>query len=94
MSLNGSTHEHLVALLLEAAHAHHEAYIETDGTDPDWPMWYAGYLHPRLEGFFDEHPTQSRLIQLLVTADDLHATEAPQMEWAEYYADVILERIG
>ena len=94
MTLNGSTHEHLVALLVETGHAHHEAYIENDGADPEWPMWYAGYLQPRLEGFFEEMPTQSRLIQLLVLADDSHASEAPQTDWADHYAGVLLEQLG
>ena len=94
MSLNGSTHEHLVVLLMETAHAHHEAYIETDGADPEWAMWYAAYLQPRLEGFFEDVPTQSRLIQLLVMADDSHASEAPHVDWADYYADVLLERLA
>ena len=30
--------------LKEVAKAHHQAFVETDGEDPDWPIWYAGEL--------------------------------------------------
>jgi hypothetical protein len=29
----------LEALFHEVAKAHHQAYIETDGADPEWPLW-------------------------------------------------------
>ena len=34
----------LKGLLREVGEAHHQAYIETDGADPEWPLWYADYL--------------------------------------------------
>lgn len=34
----------LAVLVNEASHAHHAAYIESDGIDPDWAMYYAGVL--------------------------------------------------
>ena len=30
-------------LFHEVGEAHHQAYIETDGADPEWPLWYADY---------------------------------------------------
>ena len=30
--------DELAALITEAAHAHHAAYIDSDGVDPDWAM--------------------------------------------------------
>ena len=34
----------LEGLFREVGEAHHQAYIETDGADPEWPLWYAEYL--------------------------------------------------
>lgn len=34
----------LASLLRETGQAHHQAYIDTDGDDPEWPRWYAGLL--------------------------------------------------
>src|SRR3712207_8998070 len=35
-------------LFREVGQAHHQAYIETDGADPEWPIWYASFLQERL----------------------------------------------
>ena len=40
----------LEGLFHEVGEAHHRAYIETDGADPEWPLWYADYLQERLGG--------------------------------------------
>lgn len=34
----------VAALLRDTARAHHQAYLESDGDDPDWPSWYADRL--------------------------------------------------
>ena len=38
----------LEELFREVGEAHHQAYIETDGDDPEWPLWYADYLRDKL----------------------------------------------
>src|SRR5215208_7014498 len=38
----------LEGLFHEVGEAPHQAYIETDGADPEWPLWYADYLRERL----------------------------------------------
>jgi len=43
--------ERLAALFKETGDAHHEAFLETDGEDPEWPLWYAKYLQDRLTPF-------------------------------------------
>ena len=40
--------EQIAQLLLQTGQAHHAAYFEADGADPDWPLWYAEYLQKRL----------------------------------------------
>ena len=34
----------VAALLRQTARDHHQAYLATDGADPDWPWWYAEHL--------------------------------------------------
>ena len=79
-------------LLKEAGEAHHQAYIDIDGADPDWPIWYAGYLRDRLAGMLNAHFTQSELVYLLVALDREVQRVAPGADWQAYYARVLLER--
>ena len=82
----------LVALLRESGPAHHHAYIETDGDDPDWPIWYAGYLQERLNALLGTELTKTALIVLLVELDASHRRDDPGAEWPVYYAERILDR--
>ena len=50
----------LEGLFHEVGEAHHRAYIETDGADPEWPLWYADYLRERLEELL-EPPASPRV---------------------------------
>ncbi len=80
----------LADLLAETGRQHHEAFIDTDGADPEWPLWYANYLSGRIDAFVDVPPTTSKLVQCLVNAADAHATEAPDEPWPSFYAEYIL----
>jgi hypothetical protein len=44
MDLAGQLEE----LFRETGEAHHRAYIETDGADPEWPLRYADYLREKI----------------------------------------------
>lgn len=82
----------LVALFKEAAEAHHQAYLATDGVDPDWPSWYAEYLIEPLRQRLSAHFTCSELVYLLVLVDKELQLRAPGANWATYYARFFLER--
>jgi hypothetical protein len=85
--------EQLTALLREAGPAHHKAFSHTSGEDPDWPLWYAGYLHERLTKLLEVGLTKSELTCLLIEADRRHKQEAPHADWASYYADLFLQQL-
>ena len=34
----------LAELIVQTGHHHHQAYLSSDGVDPEWAAWYAGYL--------------------------------------------------
>jgi hypothetical protein len=86
--------QRLTTLFLEAGEAHHRAFIEVDGADPDWPIWYAEYLRDRLAEILDAHFTKSELVYLLVSLDREVQRVAPGANWQSYYARVLLERYG
>ncbi len=76
----------LARLFQETGHAHHQAFIETDGADPEWPIWYAGYLQSKLATIFETEMTKSTLVYLLVRVDKEHVSKAPESDWLTYYA--------
>ena len=79
-------------LLQEAGHAHHEAYIATDGDDPDWPLWYADYLVDKLGILLDATLTRTQIVLLLVELDRLQQTTAPGTNWMRFYAKELVNR--
>jgi hypothetical protein len=79
-------------LIRETGEAHHQAYIETDGADPEWPLWYAGYLQERLGRLLEASFTKSELVYLLIWVANEQPLNAPGADWARYYADFFLQR--
>lgn len=80
------TIQELADLLCETQRAHHQAYIDTDGFDPEWPIWYADYLMPRLRPRLGPDKSKSELIYLLVHLSRIQPAEAPDASWSHYYA--------
>lgn len=83
--------QELAELLVETGQAHHEAYRESDGVDPEWAGWYAPYLQAKLGHRLGRRPTRSELTYLLIKAERAHAALDDGSPWAVYYADVLLE---
>ena len=90
---NTITRDELAELLMEAGHHHHQAYISSEGVDPEWALWYASYLQARLFGRLDPIPTRSSLVHLLVQAalDFVPTAEAPK--WPPVYAEAMLKAL-
>lgn len=85
----------LSELFESTGHAHHAAFIDTDGVDPEWPLWYADYLIEKLpEKIGATNLTKSELIYLLVMADRHLQTYAPGAEWPQFYAKFFIDRYG
>ena len=82
----------LEGLFHEVGEAHHQAYIETDGADPEWPLWYADYLRERLGGLLDASFTKSELVHMLVLVAHEQPLRAPGANWARYYAGFFITR--
>lgn len=80
----------LADLLRQTGKAHHQAFIETDGDDPEWPLWYAEYLEGRLPEHLGRQPTRSEIVYLLLAAVKAQETEGNDDPWPEYYARFLL----
>ena len=76
----------LADLLQETGQAHHQAFIETNGFDPEWALWYADYLEAKIPGHIGREVTRSELIYLLWAAMKAHTDEESAEPWPEYYA--------
>ena len=64
----------------------HQPYIETDGADPEWPLWYADYLRERLGDLLDASFTKSGLVHMLVLVANEQPLRAPGANWTRYFA--------
>jgi hypothetical protein len=85
----------VVELFRQSGAAHSQAFQAVNGEDPEWPMWYAEYLHAGLQLELGVEFTRSELIYLLVRADKEYRQNSPAVEWPEYYADLFqVELIG
>jgi len=80
----------LASLLEQAGQRHHAAYLEADGVDPEWALWYAGYLQAHLWDDAGSVPTRSRLVYLLIDAERTHAAAGSTDAWPRFYARHIL----
>jgi len=84
----------LAAVFRETGEAHHQAFIRTDGEDPEWPLWYAEYLHDRIAKLVGRSFTRSELVYFFVLADKEHTRQSPSPDWPVFYADLFLQRYG
>jgi len=82
--------EDLAALLKQAGERHHEAFHEADGADPEWALWYAGYVQAHLWDRAGRLPSRSELVYLLIAAERTLAASGGDEPWPRAYARCIL----
>jgi glutaredoxin len=90
--MNIDLRKQVIDLFIETGHAHHKAFAETDGADPDWPIWYAGYLQNPLSEVMRTKFTRSQLVYCLMDADFERAASDPCSDWQDFYAGQFIER--
>lgn len=84
--------EKLTDLLQRASDAHHEAFADTDGTDPDWAAWFAGQIAEGFNGLLGSELSEGQIAALLGEAEQEHLMTAPGREWPGYYAEFFIAR--
>ena len=88
----GTKFEELRLLFQDTFSKHHQAYLESDGADPEWPLWYAEHLLVDMGKILNASFTRSELIYLLVLVEKKRTLEAPGADWASYYARFFIDR--
>lgn len=81
-------------LLIETEKEHHQAFIETNGNDPEWPMWYSGYLKEKLAALLNIEITKSELIFLLISAEEKRKKSKTKKSWQKYCSDFLVEKFS
>lgn len=87
---NDSNIEDLASLLTRAGQSHHQAFLETDGADAEWPLWYAEYLEERIGEHLGKRLTRSKLVQCLLNADDEYNANGSAGPWPQFFARYLL----
>jgi hypothetical protein len=80
----------LADLLKETGDAHHAAYEATDGTDPEWAIWYSAHLQTLLGNGLGRPITRSEIVYLLCKAQMAQDADGSQVPWPTYYANLFL----
>ena len=89
--MNDSVRMEVAELLEETRQAHHAAFADSGGDDPDWPVWYAEYAQDLFEQRAGLRFTRAQLIYCLMRAEMEHQARAPDVSWANFYANEIVE---
>ncbi len=81
----------LTALLERTGHAHHEAFIQKDGADDDWALWYADYLQQPLSQLLGTELSRTTIVRCLVHLDEEAAAGRIAGDWKRGYAEHLVE---
>ena len=81
-------------LLSQTGSAHHQAFIEVDGDDPEWPLWYAERLQETLNGLLGSQMTCSEIVYHLVHLDREYMACRPENPWPQHYAEYFVKQVG
>lgn len=83
--------QQLIDLFNQTGQAHHIAFSDADGFDPEWPLWYASFLFDKLPPALKANMTQSEFVYLLIHLNKTQPDEAPDTDWQQYYASYLVQ---
>ncbi len=86
--------EELAQLLMTTGHAHHEAFIATDGFDPDWAIWYANHVVDQVNSLLGTELSRAEFVYELIGLSREQPANAPDVPWPEYYASRLVDQLG
>lgn len=94
--MNPGHRSDLAQLLLQAQQAHQDWLTTQPSTsDPEWPLWYAEFLQPKLPAVLGcARLTRSLLTKLMLDAESEHQAQSPDSPWQDTYAGLLLDRLG
>jgi NAD(P)H-hydrate epimerase len=77
-----------------SGHHRHRAFEDSDGVDPEWPLWYAAWLQAHLWDRAGQVPTRSQLVHWLLSGERDHSQTDGTTPWPEFYAALILGELS
>jgi len=81
----------LTNLFKQVGDAHHHAFADVNGDDPDWPEWYATYLIEKIPAVIGRDLPKADLEDLLRQAHQSYERITPNIPWQEFYAEFFIE---
>ncbi|MBT4879860.1 MAG: hypothetical protein HOI80_01110 [Alphaproteobacteria bacterium] len=85
--------EEVKKILEETGLAHHKAFIEAGGVDPDWSQWYANHALKPLNKALETDFTDQKLAEIFRDAAQDHDEEAPDIPWEVHYSLYLWQHI-
>jgi hypothetical protein len=86
--------DRLEAVLRAAGEAHHAAFADTDGDDPEWALWYARHVIDEVrEALHRPDLPVSRLVWAFVSCDETYSAGQPGLPWYRFYADCFIREL-
>lgn len=76
---------------MDTGQAHHQAFIAADGSDPEWPLWYANYAQAKLNQLLGVSLTQAQIVYELVRLEKEMATAETTDHWTQYYSAALVK---
>jgi glutaredoxin len=82
----------VAALLLEVERMHGTAFPERERSDPDWALFYAQVMKPRIRELLGRESPCVELVRVLLDADEEHEALSPDAPWHGFFAHYLVER--
>jgi glutaredoxin len=82
----------IATLFQDARRAHREQFEGGEQVDPDWPLFYAQHMKPRIAALLGRDSPCVELVRLVLDAEEEHLVRSPATPWHEFYAAYLVER--
>ena len=82
----------LTDLFTKTIKAHHHAYEEVDGFDPQWCEWYADHIRDEFNQAAGKDFTTEQLTQFFIDANKAYLASDQSVKWQVFYAQLAIEK--
>lgn len=86
--------EKITELFISTGKAHHRAFIETDGEDPDRAIWYGKYLEEPLADTLTTKLSPGENSERLTSLDKKFSSLSAPEHWTKIYANALVGAEG
>lgn len=83
----------LTDLFKSAGYVHEQAFLQTNGDDPDWPIWYAEILKDKINNLLDTQFSLSNIVYFLIQFENDRRLFLEKNDWPSFYADKMIDKL-